>query len=468
MNARVEATGGWVRQERRRHGLSQAKLARLLGVPQAVVSQWELGKRPIADADAALVREILARLDELVRTGELTFKRRTRQHVNHIGSNGCPKRVAARPSEYVRLINEMDVTEEASAPVALSLFSGAGGLSLGLAWGGFRVAGYVELEASARQIYEANLGGVCLGRDVRQVTPSDVRSWRAQFGDVAVLAGGPPCQGFSLAGKRNVDDPRNRLFLDFARIAGILEPEVVILENIALMLSMRGPSGGPIAHDVAMAFESRGYECQFQVLNAQDYGVPQFRERVFFIACRSRPPSFPTPTHGPKAADGHEGSRLRSFRDATADLEPLEAGERSISDDLHWAVNHPAHVVDWLIDVPEGRSAHDNQDPANRPPSGYNTTYKRLVWEAPCSTVGTTFGMISASRNVHPQDTRSLTIREAARCQSFPDSFCFPGRKGAVRTAIGNAVPPLLGAVVAEHVRTTLLQSNHAETTLLK
>jgi DNA mismatch endonuclease Vsr len=115
-------------------------------------------------------------------------------------------------------------------------------------------------------------------------------------------------------------------------------------------------------------------------------------------------------------------------------------------------------VVDWLWDVPEGRSAHENADPAKRPPSGYNTTYKRQVWHEPASTVQTTFGMISGCRNVHPIATRSLTIREAARIQSFPDSFLFQGSRGAIRKGIGNAVPPLLALALASHLRDRLFK----------
>jgi DNA (cytosine-5)-methyltransferase 1 len=124
---------------------------------------------------------------------------------------------------------------------------------------------------------------------------------------------------------------------------------------------------------------------------------------------------------------------------------------------LHQAVRHPSHVIKWLWDVKEGHSAHDNENPKDRPPSGYNTTYKRQVWQEPASTVQTTFGMISGCRNVHPISTRSLTIREAARIQSFPDSYQFTGTLGAIRTGIGNAVPPLLAYRVGLFVRSRLL-----------
>ncbi len=133
----------------------------------------------------------------------------------------------------------------------------------------------------------------------------------------------------------------------------------------------------------------------------------------------------------------------------------MESGEKS-SDPFHEAVRHPDHVIRWLWDVPEGASAHDNKDEKLRPPSGYNTTYKRQKWDEPASTVQTTFGMISGSNNVHPIATRSLTIREAARIQSFPDSYKFSGTLGTIRKGIGNAVPPLLSLQIGLHVKKIL------------
>jgi DNA (cytosine-5)-methyltransferase 1 len=194
--------------------------------------------------------------------------------------------------------------------------------------------------------------------------------------------------------------------------------------------------------------------------NAKNFGVPQHRERVFFVAIRMDvgiSPSFPKMTHGDGALDlFSETPSCRTFADACSDLEFLESGEKS-SDPLHKAVSHPQHVINWLWDVREGYSAHDNEDPDMRPPSGYNTTYKRQVWNEPGATVQTTFGMISGCRNVHPISTRSLTIREAARLQSFPDSFKFVGTQGTIRTGIGNAVPPLLAYEIGRNLSSQLV-----------
>ena len=202
-------------------------------------------------------------------------------------------------------------------------------------------------------------------------------------------------------------------------------------------------------------------------INAQDFGVPQSRERVIIVGVRLDSVKefvFPTATH--TSFEKCNQIQLsfdnltplkpyQTFRDATCELTFIESGEKS-QDPLHWSITHPEHVIGWLKNVPEGCSAHDNADPELRPSSGFNTTYKRIVWDEPCSTISTNFSMISGCRNVHPTDTRSLTIREAARVQSFPDEFAFFGKWGDVRKVIGNAVPPLLAYMIAKDIKEQL------------
>ena len=207
--------------------------------------------------------------------------------------------------------------------------------------------------------------------------------------------------------------------------------------------------------DICDEFRRHGYKPRYFEINAKDFGVPQHRERVLFIAIRNDLellPTLPELTHGEEAGMFSNTFPFRTFADACSDLPYIESGEKS-DNPLHVAVEHPAHVIEWLWDVQEGRSAHDNEDPGRRPPSGYNTTYKRQIWNEPAATVQTTFGMISGCRNVHPIATRSLTIREAARIQSFPDSYRFAGNLGSIRTGIGNAVPPLLAHAIALHLK---------------
>jgi DNA (cytosine-5)-methyltransferase 1 len=315
------------------------------------------------------------------------------------------------------------------------------------------VCGYVEIEESARKIYEANFSkSECLGTDVCDISDEDIKSWQRKFGHISLLCGGPPCQGFSLAGKRDENDARNQLYRNYLNIAKILKPEVVVLENVRLLLSTKDVDGILISDKMIKMFDEIGYECKFEVLRAEEYGVPQARQRVIFIGMRRDlgiVPSHPAKTHS------LEISKLKkplTFRDACKDLSSLENGDSCSIDPLHWAIRHPEHVIEWLKATPEGKSAHDNEDPNLRPPSGYNTTYKRISWDEPASTVSTNFNMISGCRNVHPTNTRSYTIREALRCQSFPDDFRVVGKWDNVRKAIGNAVPPLLAKAIADHL----------------
>ena len=330
---------------------------------------------------------------------------------------------------------------------------------MGFRWAGVNIVGYVELADSARAIYRENFPETKrLGENIREISDAEIVNWTREFGRINILFGGPPCQGFSLAGKRDKHDPRNELYKEFVRAANVLKPDVILMENVRLITSMKAPDHSPITEHILRDFDEAGYRCKFQTVNAQDYGVPQFRERVFFIGIRKdfseKAVVFPEKTHGiggDRPLFGKTLKKYATFRDATFDLENLESGEMSY-DRWHFAVKHPNHVIQMLKDVPEGGSAHDNPNPGLRPTSGYNTTYKRLIWDEPCSTISTNFGMISGSRNVHPSSTRSLTIREALRCQSFPDTFKLRGTLGEIRTAIGNAVPPLLAKALAEHL----------------
>ncbi|TVQ91548.1 MAG: DNA (cytosine-5-)-methyltransferase [Deltaproteobacteria bacterium] len=473
----VARNGEVLRAWRKAHGMSQANLARSSGVTQALISAHELGKRQLQSGHVKAIASVIAEVE----SGSIPEGIRLRNWAEKrsAGQEPKPKRARRRkkvhPADHVAFLNRSRGLERPSlrrsdedggAPVALAMFAGCGGMSLGFRRAGFDVAGFIELDENARESYAHNFPtSVCLGADVTEVSRDTVAQWRREFGEVAVLIGGPPCQGFSLAGKRDVHDPRNRLVMRYLEIAEQLQPKAILIENVRLLTSMKNPSGGLVADEIVEQLQKIGYRAQWSCLNSADYGVPQCRERVFFLGYRQdlAPPSkwFPAPTHSPVGSNGTQRGLFskpvwRSFRDATGDLPSLESGERAPDDEYHWAVSHPEHVLQMLRVVPEGHSAHENEDPALRPPSGYNTTYKRLRWDEPSSTIGTTFGMISACRTVHPTNTRSLTIREAMRCQSFPDDFQLKGKTGAVRKQIGNAVPPVLAEALAGYIKTHL------------
>jgi DNA (cytosine-5)-methyltransferase 1 len=456
-------SGNALRMAREGLGLSQAKLAELTGISQHILSAFELEKIVPDSALLTRVAEVFA--DGTKVGGVIARKKRYQAHTYERVTHD-PARVArhARTAgniEYVQLLDQLHTRRAPSKHTALSLFAGCGGMSLGFTWAGYEIRGFLELDEGLRSIYRANFPRPFeIGGDISSLSDKAIEEAGQRVGPVDVIIGGPPCQGFSLSGKRSIDDPRNTLFRDYLRFVDVCRPQVAILENVRLLTSMKSPHGGYVQEEIQREFAARGYRVALYEVNAKNFGVPQHRERVFFVAVRldlAKNPSFPAASYGENISDLFNSvPSPRTFADACSDLQFLESGEKS-GDPLHVAVAHPKHNIEWLWDVKEGFSAHDNADPTMRPPSGYNTTYKRQVWVEPGATVQTTFGMISGCRNVHPIATRSLTAREAARLQSFPDSFKFGTKLGTVRTGIGNAVPPLLAYEIAAHISSKIL-----------
>jgi DNA (cytosine-5)-methyltransferase 1 len=456
----MKISGKSLRIHRQSLGLSQAKLAEISLVPQHLLSAFELGKSSLAKIHIEAVARSLADKAEI----EKLTKREKRYQLHQYSD--VPKiasrvRRAIQTDEnpkYLKMLQQLamqHIQDKSSGPTALSLFAGCGGFSLGFSAAGFNVKGFLELEPGLRDIYRLNFpSSVELGGDITEVGETDLFQFKEVLGEIDVIIGGPPCQGFSLSGKRDIADPRNTLFKHYLRFVDTFRPKVAVLENVRLLTSMKDINGKLVKDQITSDFQAKGYKVNFFEINAKSYGVPQNRERVIFIAYRhdiKQVPTIPDPTHGQVNDLFITGNNFRTFGDACSDLDFIESGESAL-DTLHEAVHHPKHVIEWLWDVPEGKSAHDNIDEKLRPPSGYNTTYKRQIWTEPAATVQTTFGMISGSNNVHPIATRSLTIREAARIQSFPDEYCFCGTLGTIRKGIGNAVPPLLAYQLGNHI----------------
>jgi DNA (cytosine-5)-methyltransferase 1 len=457
----MRVTGPKLRHRRQQLSLSQAKLAELCGISQHLLSAFELEK---AELPSSTLDTVLAALSDESRVAEIARRSKRYRHHKYCEVKCLPERIArarrtAGNIEYCCFLNEiarLHATPKTPELTGLSLFSGCGGFSLGFSASGFLVKAFLEIEPNLKKIYKQNFPDSCeIGGDITTIRDSTISYLPERLGQIDAIIGGPPCQGFSLSGKRQVDDPRNTLFKHYLRFVDVLRPKFAVLENVRLLTSMKTPSGSHVKDNICEEFGKHGYSVRCFEINAKNYGVPQHRERVLFIALRldlNLTPTLPVWTHGDAADMFSSLAPCRTFADACSDLPYLESGDRS-DDRLHQAVRHPAHIVEWLWDVPEGASAHDNEDPGKRPPSGYNTTYKRQVWSEPAATVQTTFGMISGCRNVHPIATRSLTVREAARIQSFPDSYCFDGNLGAIRTGIGNAVPPLLAYWIAMYAK---------------
>lgn len=473
-----------IKEQRQKYEISQIKLAQFCGISPATISSWELGKTVPSQSQIDAVWKRLQELIFEIENNGLNIKKKKIQHSAKVASD-IPKKITSakeyqllmqninsQQSEYAKLLSsiyEMHCSNTLpTAPKAISLFSGCGGLDLGFSAAGFNIVGHVELDSAAQNIYKSNFpDSELLGADVCQISESDIDDWKNKYGKIDLLIGGPPCQGFSLAGKRDPNDIRNQLYQYYVKIVSKVQPKVFVMENVRLLTSMKTADGELFIDQIRQAFESVGYNISINEINAQDFGVPQSRERVIIVGVRvdsTKDFVFPTATH----TNFEQCNQIQlsfdtltplkpyqTFRDATSDLAFIESGEKS-QDPLHWSITHPEHVIGWLKNVPEGCSAHDNADPNLRPSSGFNTTYKRIVWDEPCSTISTNFSMISGCRNVHPTATRSLTIREATRAQSFPDEFAFFGKWGDVRKVIGNAVPPLLAHMIATAIKKQL------------
>lgn len=440
-------------------GLSQSKLAELSGISQARISSFELGKSELSESEKFNLNSIISNLDY----NKVNKLKKKRYRTVNDAANIMPSRrrrgysITDRNVEYLESLRDLenkffDPMDKAKRPKAISFFAGCGGLCYGMKAAGFDIVATNELVEEYKDIYRENFSSASfLPNDIRSISERDL----APYIGVDLMIGGPPCQGFSLAGKRDVNDERNTLFQNYLHIADIVKPKVIIMENVRLLTSMKDSDGTLIKHRILKTFKQHGYLSEFYELNAKDFGVPQHRERVFFIGVRAdlnRQPTPPAPTCSGSDDLFSPSGKHFTFGDGVSDLEFLESSEKSEEDPMHKAVNHPEHVLRWLVDVPQGKSAHDNADENLRPPSGYNTTYKRQVWDEPAATVATTYSMISGSRTVHPIATRSLTTREALRLQSFPDSFKLIGKLGDIRTTIGNAVPPKLAFALGEHI----------------
>ena len=453
-------SGKELRATRKTLGISQARLSEITNINQQRISAFELGKLELEVRHLQMLSHAIHNIHSYAEVvgRRKRYRNHTYEHLPDKSRANLCITSHGNPS-YLSALSDLSNYPQSSFS-GMSLFSGIGGLSKGFKRAGCDIKGFVEIDDDLSLIYERNFpDSRRLGSDITALDTRTLQGFVQSNGPIDCVIGGPPCQGFSLSGKRDIDDPRNYLFQDYLRVIDVIRPRVAIVENVRLLTSMRSKSGHLVKDDIVDGFEAHGYQARVYEVNAKLHGVPQHRERVFFVATRNdtnKYPSFPVPTFSEYGDTIFGEQQVRTFADACSDLPFLESGESS-ADPLHRAVSHPDHVIQWLWHVKQGFSAHNNEDPQLRPPSGYNTTYKRQVWLEPASTVQTTFGMISGCRNVHPIATRALTIREAARLQSFPDDFEFIGPLGKIRTGIGNAVSPLLAKVVAEHVASHIL-----------
>lgn len=369
-------------------------------------------------------------------------------------------------------------------PTALSLFAGAGGCSLGFQQAGFNVLFATDINDNAVASYRHNFPETpCEVADIRDLGPEVLlEKIGLRSGELDVLLGGPPCQGFSSAGMKSAEDPRNSLVQHYVRLLEGMRPKWFIMENVEGLLTN---DGGTHVRDALQAFIKAGYIVNLEKIYAQGYGVPQRRKRVLIVGNRLG--------HDfifPEASTMFSGNIFRkgefTFSTATSDLPPAttKAGDplsytRTPDNELQAYLRGNAKAVtdhfspllsdlqlervrglapgQTMKDLPERLQHASFQKRANRrvmdgtpverrggSPSGL----KRFFADEPSLTITS-----AATREfVHPKEDRLLTLRECARLQTFPDSFVFVGSAPSRIQQIGNAIPPILARTVAEHI----------------
>jgi len=361
----------------------------------------------------------------------------------------------------------------ARAGTVVDLFCGAGGLSEGFRQAGFRVLAGSDFDDTAGRTFSAtHPEATFIGGRIQDLTVDHLLSVTGlKPGELDVLVGGPPCQGYSVYNHgRGIDDPRAGLFREYLRIVKGLKPRWLVMENVAGLTSI---ADGGIIREIQAGMKELGYHVEYKILKAEEYGVPQERRRIFFIANRiGAPIQFPQPTHG---RDLYH-KPLVTIWDAISDLPVVENGSKDgllkyasaptnayqleLRGNRKHINNHSAPKLgeinlQRMQHIPSGGSWRDipfdllpeGMKKAKR--SDHTKRYGRPRKSDLACTILTKCD-VHWGAYIHPEQDRAITVREAARLQSFPDSFEFQGSRTEQYIQVGNAVPPLLGRAVAE------------------
>lgn len=363
-------------------------------------------------------------------------------------------------------------------PSIIDLFSGAGGMTLGFteSFGhSFNPVWANDVNEDAVDTYNFNFGDHCVKGDIVKVLKSNT----ALIPKANVVIGGPPCQGFSLLNKQRKNDVRKQLWRPFLEIVKRSSAEIFVMENVPQLL-------GSLEHEeIVKAASEMGFRLTWGKLCAANYGVPQKRWRAFIIGCSFEDPGRvfpPKKTHIPQDEANamilfHDNSQYIgspspwvTVRDAISDLTEVEGTEirqAAAPLDLHFGRSPTSLSLKRYRAIPkEGMNRFDLQERAPeltpdcwiRKKSGGTDLFGRLWWDRPAFTIRTEFFKPEKGRYLHPNKHRPITHREAARLQSFPDSFKFRGKKIEIAKQIGNAVPPVLAARIADCVYALLAE----------
>ena len=336
----------------------------------------------------------------------------------------------------------------------IDLFCGIGGLSLGFEQAGFEVCAAVDMWADAVKTYNHNrkekVAKVISVEDFNEKELSSIIATEKITG----IIGGPPCQGFSTVGKREIDDPRNKMYLEFYKAVKLVNPDFFVIENVKGMLTL---NKGAFVKDLLKRFgeDGLGYTISYQLLNAADYGIPQNRYRVFYVGIKNKKFVFPEPfDYKLTAKDGI--SDLEGATQEKYGSEPQNDFQRAMRGNIKKPLNqdyttHTEKTISIISQVPDGGNIRDLPEEIWHVRK-YNKAFERMGTFKPSNTIDT------GHRNYfHYSEPRIPTVRESARIQSFPDSFEILGTRGSQYKQVGNAVPLMLSKIIAERIKTELL-----------
>lgn len=354
----------------------------------------------------------------------------------------------------------------------VSLFSGGGGLDLGFKNADYNIVWAIDNNSNAVATYKANIGEHIICEDINAVDLSTIPC-------ADIVIGGPPCQSFSLAGKRNAEDERGRLVWTYIQIIKYIRPKAFVFENVTGLLSAKNSEGKKIIELLKQAFLEIGYVLSTKTVNAADYGIPQRRKRVIIVGLlNGKIFEFPLATHN---ENGEGAEKYTSVFDALGDL-PLANEDELIIENYFTVpqnkyqekmrlnsntitehcipttseldkyiisyVKPGGNYMDVPSDVNSARIQRLQRD------GGHTTCYGRLSPDKPSYTINTYFNRPNVGCNIHYSENRLITVREALRLQSFPDSYkIVSSSKQGKNLIVGNAVPPLLAEIIAQKLK---------------
>jgi len=354
----------------------------------------------------------------------------------------------------------------------MSLFSGGGGLDLGFQKNGFDIVYANDNDKQAVSTYKKNLGTEIVHEDINNINSKELP-------DVELVVGGPPCQSFSLAGKRDTTDEKGQLVWKYMDIINEIRPKFFVFENVIGLKSAKTERGTKVLEELLTAFDEMGYNVTVETLNSADYGIPQRRKRVFLVGNNiGEVFTFPKPTHNENGTNGLK--RWVSVEEAIGDLgdatedgnsdylsTPQSDFQKSVQktnstevenhfypqmSSMDKQIIHHVQPGGNYMDIPD--SVPSKRIQKLKKTGGRTTSYGRLLPEKPSYTINTYFNRPNVGCNIHYSKNRLITVREALRLQSFPDSYVInSSTKRGYHTIAGNAVPPLLADKIAKEIK---------------